>query len=246
MRERILSSLLLFFSPCFLHFVEADNGQDENVTNPRNVKRQGLEKCSGRDMAVTGANQTGFCTGEGLASDDDSELICIDLTTTFSVHGDFCEVSGVAVDDNLWCNNTDMPCVQDTTLLCPVQAWCVSARSFSSYVKTEGCMAIGNIECESVNFQALEIYEIDRTVYSDALNCLVDRCGLFLIYSSDRSSLADGGVGSHDPVNMIGYAAVLLGVVMATCIFIRRTVRDPDVPEDEPPQAESNELPLPT
>lgn len=108
---------------------------------------------------------------------------------------------------------------------CPMKNWCVTPESFAKYVHKAGCLAIGNIVCESLNREALRAYEVGSTQYSDALDCLIDRCGLFLVYSSSRNGMS---AGFGNPwVDVAGFAAITIGIAMGALIVLQLSSREP-------------------
>jgi len=118
---------------------------------------------------------------------------------------------------------------------CPMENWCVTPESFSLYVKKAGCLAIGRIECESVNMDAIKALEAaadatsatgDRQ-YSDAIDCIVDRCGLFLVFAPSQTTIMFGSRW----LDMLGFVAAMVGVVLGALSFMQLTYREPDFVE---------------
>lgn len=106
--------------------------------------------------------------------------------------------------------------------MCSMENWCVTPKSFASYVHKAGCLAIGNIVCESLNREALRAYDTaTNTQYSDALDCLIDRCGLFLKYSSSRSNDMTARW-----LDMAGFAAIMMGLVLGSLMFLELSSRE--------------------
>merc|ERR1711879_548180 len=104
--------------------------------------------------------------------------VCMNLSTTSSNNKNFCEVTGHPD----WCSSATMPCHNDTKSYCQIQNWCVCEWAFASYIqKSGGCDNIQHIVCESINEQTIEAYSKQRVVkkYSDALDCIMRRCGLY-------------------------------------------------------------------
>merc|ERR1712125_289800 len=100
--------------------------------------------------------------------------ICIDLSSTNG--GNFCSVTGQ--DD--WCSS-EMACHGDQNDVCQVEHWCVCQWAFASYIeKAGGCDAIQEIVCDAINIEAIFAYQeqAKQTKYQNALDCLVERCGL--------------------------------------------------------------------
>jgi uncharacterized protein (DUF2237 family) len=132
-------------------------------------------------MALTGYTRTGYCVDKN--DDQGSHHICIDLSSTNEVNGNnFCQVTGQ--DD--WCS-TAMPCQEyddggNDGNYCMVQNWCVCQWAFASYVETAGgCDNIQTIICAAVNLEALLAYQQQESTaekYQNALECIVNRCGL--------------------------------------------------------------------
>jgi len=128
---------------------------------------------------------------------------------------------------------------------CPLENWCVSPAALARYVQRAGCMAVGKIECESINFDALRAFERissrrrgsggssgwttdeDRQLYSDALNCLIDRCGLLV--SADYIPSAVGNVW----IDLAGFAAVSIGLAVGAIALTRHSGCDVEDGEDE-------------
>ena len=150
-----------------------------------NVFGDQLQPCCSEGMALTGYTRTGYCVDED--DDSGSHHICIDLSST-NTEENFCEVTG----QNDWCSSM-MPCDDgkgyqtndgegDDDDQCQVQNWCVCQWAFANYIQTAGgCNYVQDIVCESINQQALIAYKSKMnkaSKYQDALECIVDRCGI--------------------------------------------------------------------
>lgn len=150
-------------------------------------------------MALTGYTRSGSCVE--YQDDSGSHHICIDLSSTTG--GDFCEVTG----QSDWCSSY-LPC--DTTnddgnsdSNCPVEDWCVCQWAFASYIENAGgCDYIQELKCDAINMEAVNAYTSKaggssdyNKKYTNALDCLVSRCGIELsalssssYFSASRSS----------------------------------------------------------
>ena len=148
-----------------------------NASSYRNVYGEALQPCSSDGMAQTGYTRTGYCVDEN--DDQGSHHICIDLSSTSSSNndgGNFCDVTG----QSDWCSSY-MPCNEDQSEDCPVQQWCVCQWAFASYLESAGgCSYIQTVVCDSINLEAVLAYKKQTSGYQDALDCLVERCGLDL------------------------------------------------------------------
>jgi len=188
-----------------------------------NVYGDVLQPCSSDGMALTGYTRSGYCVDQN--DDSGSHHICIDLSSLGGGDDDsqnnqnFCDVTG----QSDWCSSQDMPCQEDPyTSECPVTNWCVCQWAFASYIQgSGGCENIQNIVCESINQQALLAYQKQLNSdqkYQDALDCLVDRCGLdssqlsaTSLYSTD-SGVRSSAVGGFEII--IAMFAVLTGAIV--------------------------------
>merc|ERR1712232_855325 len=77
--------------------------------------------------------------------------------------------------------NSKMPCHEDADSTCQIEHWCVCQWAFASYIKNAGgCGAIQDVVCDSINFEAIKAYQSrsSQQEYQDALDCLVNRCGI--------------------------------------------------------------------
>lgn len=167
----------------------ADSNGD---TSYLNVYGEALHSCSSDGMALTGYTRSGSCVDEN--DDSGSHHICIDLSSLGGDGGEdnFCDVTG----QSDWCSYEDMPCHEDADdSSCPVQNWCVCQWAFASYIQgSGGCDNIQSVVCDSINQQALLAYQKviskrnPEQKYRDALECLVDRCGLDSNYLSAMTS----------------------------------------------------------
>lgn len=179
-----------------------------------NVYGQTLQPCSNSGMALTGYTRTGYCVDQN--DDQGSHHICIDLSSTSSNGDNFCTVTGQ--DD--WCSSQDMPCDGSSSNGCPVQNWCVCQWAFASYIeKAGGCDSIQTVVCESINVQAILAYQQQQATaekYANALQCIVDRCGLDMENLPSSSSIAAAAVGTSRTQSvfflMVG-AVMLAGTV---------------------------------
>ena len=227
----ILLALVLVWS------ATADDGSSSS-SEYLNVYGKPLESCSQDGMALTGWTRTGYCVD--LYGDSGSHHICIDLSSlggSDGNHQNFCAVTG----QSDWCDYTDMPCHSDPSQeACPVVDWCVCQWAFASYIQAAGgCDNIQTIVCEAVNRRALLAYQqqvaaassdSDRAKFADAMNCLVDRCGLDESYryeSSSSGSFLVSSVTGGSPGRFLAHtaamAALLVGAV-ASVRYYRNTV----------------------
>ena len=207
----------------------------------QNVYGESLQSCSRDGMAL--ASSTGMCQGQDNSSTSEDMSIatlCIDLTT-LSHPQQFCQVlqKESETNDHLFlkdlCHSDydTMPCQEDANQHCPVEHVCVAPTTLTAYIAASGgCLAIGELVCDSVNLQALETLELAGNTYKDMLTCLIDRCGLHLNYSNKASALTSGGVGNQW-VNMAGYSAALVGMVLGAFLFLRSTSRDSGEDDEE-------------
>lgn len=133
----------------------------------RNVYGEELQRCSTDGMAMTGFTRTGHCVEQ--SDDSGSHHICINLQSASG--GSFCDVTG----QSDWCSS-EMPCVEDENSVCAVANWCVCQWAFASYIQNAGgCDQIQDVECNAINLEAVIAYQT-TSGYSDALDCLVERC----------------------------------------------------------------------
>lgn len=196
----VLSALVLASTSTF---AAADN-------NFLNVYGDSLQPCSSDGMALTGYTRTGYCVDQ--YDDTGSHHICIDLSSANG--GNFCDVTGQ--DD--WCDS-EMPCDGDSDSYCQVQQWCVCQWAFASYLSNAGgCDMIQDIVCESINVQAVWAYQ-GNSKYNDALNCLVDRCGLDM---SNTSLYLSHQKRATTRVVLFA-AAALLAVVLGVVVWRNRS-----------------------
>jgi len=161
-----------------------------------NVLGTELQRCSYTGMALSGYTRTGYCVDQ--QDDEGSHHICIDLSSANG--GNFCTVTG----QSDWCsssmecddsgyysqnvadegNNEDDDASDDDDQTCPVQNWCVCQWAFANYLEAAGgCDAIQDVVCESINAEAVKAYIGKQNAaekYSDALACIVERCGVDL------------------------------------------------------------------
>jgi uncharacterized protein (DUF2237 family) len=176
-------------------------------------------------MALTGYTRTGYCVDKN--DDQGSHHICIDLSSTNEINGNnFCQVTGQ--DD--WCS-TAMPCHDydkdgGNDGYCMVQNWCVCQWAFASYVENAGgCDNIQTIICAAVNLEALLAYQQQSTTekYQNALECIVNRCGLDMnalptrsqnsVYNNNASKTRNSSIGT--------FVMVLLGCgILVGTIFV--------------------------
>lgn len=142
------------------------------MSSYQNVYGETLSSCSSSGMAKTGYTRTGYCVDRN--DDNGSHHICIDLSSTTG--GNFCDVTG----QSDWCSS-EMACHDDADSNCPVEHWCVCQWAFASYIQNAGgCDAIQDVVCDAINIQALLAYQQQASTskYKNALNCLVERCGI--------------------------------------------------------------------
>ena len=180
---------ILLFTALFLVSIKADqygnsSNNDGSSSKYRNVYGESLQPCSSDGMALTGFTRSGYCIDR--SDDSGSHHICIDLSSLGGGNDqneNFCTVTG----QSDWCSSEDMPCHEDpSTYGCPVTNWCVCQWAFASYIqKSGGCENIQTVVCDSINQEAVFAYEemayswrSDRNKYKNALNCLVEKCGI--------------------------------------------------------------------
>jgi len=194
-------------------FASADSGY-------LNVYGQTLQSCSSDGMALTGWTRTGHCIDR--YGDSGSHHICIDLSSLGGGNendGDnqnFCDVTG----QYDWCSSQDMPCHEDQdTSACPVTNWCVCQWAFASYIQASGgCDNIQTVVCDSINLQALLAYQNmakqsnAEQKYEDALECLVERCGLTSSQLAAASLLSSNTSSRFGVYGVFLVAAILAGV----------------------------------
>lgn len=181
-----------------------------------NVYGDALQPCSSEGMALTGYTRTGYCVDQN--DDAGSHHICIDLSSANG--GNFCDVTGQ--DD--WCSS-EMPCDGDSDSYCQVQQWCVCQWAFASYLlNAGGCDMIQDIVCDSINIQAVWAYQSQSgdSKYSEALECLVDRCGLDM---TNRSLYSGSKVGGNSSLVWVGTVALLFAAVGAVIAFKKRSTK---------------------
>jgi uncharacterized protein (DUF2237 family) len=180
-----------------------------------NVYGEALQPCSSQGMALTGYTRTGYCVDQN--DDAGSHHICIDLSSANG--GNFCDVTGQ--DD--WCDS-EMPCDGDADSYCQVQQWCVCQWAFASYLANAGgCDQIQDIVCESINIQAVWAYQASSDKYSDALECLVVRCGLDM---TNRSLYSGRGVGRNGAaIVWLGVGTLLLALFGSLVVSKRRSIK---------------------
>ena len=183
--------------------------------NYLNVYGEALQPCSSQGMALTGYTRTGYCVDQN--DDAGSHHICIDLSSANG--GNFCDVTGQ--DD--WCDS-EMPCDGDADSYCQVQQWCVCQWAFASYLANAGgCDEIQDIVCESINIQAVWAYQTGSDKYSEALECLVDRCGLDM---TNRNLYSGGGVGGNGAaIVWLAVGAMLLALFGTFLVWKRRSTK---------------------
>ena len=188
-----------------------------NAAFYRNVYGNALSSCSANGMARTGYTRTGSCVDEN--DDAGSHHICIDLS---SAEQNFCQVTG----QSDWCDS-QMPCHDDAESDCPVQNWCVCQWAFATYIeKAGGCDEIQDIICEAINEQALLAYQkaqAGSTRYRDALECVVNRCGLekSTLWSLSTSS---GRVSTLSAWQFFFVLGAVLLAILGVMVLPRRQV----------------------
>mmetsp|Transcript_38100 Transcript_38100/g.92209 ORF Transcript_38100/g.92209 Transcript_38100/m.92209 type:complete len:234 (+) Transcript_38100:74-775(+) len=199
-----------------------------NASDYKNVYGQALQSCSSNGMALTGYTRNGYCVDQN--DDYGSHHICIDMTSTTG--GDFCSVTG----QSDWCSS-EMACHQDQSQNCQVQHWCVCQWAFASYTQNAGgCDAIQDVVCDAINIQALIAYEQQAggsQKYQNALNCVMQKCGIQQDSSSYFNSLSMASNGNKMQVvarsmEFLVVAAVLAIVVSAFMVQRRRNSRRMD------------------
>jgi len=201
-----------------------------------NVYGSELQSCSHNGMALSGYTRTGYCVDE--QDDTGSHHICIDLSSADG--GNFCTVTG----QSDWCSSY-MQCDESNTYSqgddgneggnvdddnddedqCPVQNWCVCQWAFANYIEAAGgCDAIQDVVCDSINAEAVKAYIQKKNAgskYADALDCIVDRCGVDLtlyengVWKSMSSSLASRN----------GIMVVLLGMLGLAVFVVQKIAR---------------------
>ena len=190
-----------------------------------NVYGEALQPCSSEGMALTGYTRTGYCVDQN--DDAGSHHICIDLSSANG--GNFCDVTG----QSDWCSS-EMPCDSDSDSYCQVQQWCVCQWAFASYLSNAGgCDMIQDIVCDSINIQAVWAYQSQSgdSKYSDALECLADRCGLDM---TNRSLYSGRRVGGKSAVLWLGVVGLLVGAVGAIiAVRHRPTKKETLLPKPE-------------
>lgn len=219
------------------------------TTDYLNVYGEELQSCSYDGMARTGYTRTGYCVDQN--DDTGSHHICIDLSSNVvdnddggaddGVVGNFCDVTG----QNDWCssymtchenydnnnnnNNDSDDDGNNEAETCQVQNWCVCQWAFASYLEAAGgCDAIQDIVCESINMQAAVAYYNAKNEYGDALNCLIERCGIDetdLAEYAQRMKQTNGGrnLWLFALEGLIG--AVVIGAAAGICAILLRKKR---------------------
>jgi len=221
--SRPFSSFLAVFAALLLaNSAYADEFENYANSNYQNVYGNALQPCSSDGMALTGYTRTGYCIDQ--YDDSGSHHICIDLS---SLGGDgssdnFCDVTG----QSDWCSSQDMPCNEDpNTSGCPVTNWCVCQWAFASYIQgSGGCDNIQTVVCESINMEALKAYQNMASKYNaeqkyiDALECLVDRCGLDASqFQTFRANVSTNYLTSP-PARMTLF--IILGIAAVTILLL--------------------------
>ena len=216
-------SLIAIYAALLLTSSTAAQADDDEYSNGNpnylNVYGGALQPCSSDGMALTGYMRTGYCVDE--QDDSGSHHICIDLSSLGgnANNQNFCDVTG----QSDWCSAEDMPCHEDLDSYgCPVTDWCVCQWAFASYIqKSGGCENIQTIVCESINMEALKAYQKmtnkwnAEQKYIDALDCLVDRCGL------DASQFKSYGTISSMGSPPVGFTLfVILGIAASTVVVL--------------------------
>mmetsp|Transcript_12993 Transcript_12993/g.15247 ORF Transcript_12993/g.15247 Transcript_12993/m.15247 type:complete len:275 (-) Transcript_12993:90-914(-) len=222
-----------------------------------NVYGNELQSCSHNGMALSGYTRTGYCVDE--QDDSGSHHICIDLSSADG--GNFCTVTG----QSDWCSSY-MQCdesnyyaqgdgnegneedgdeydTDDDGQQCPVQNWCVCQWAFANYLEAAGgCDAIQDVVCDSINAEAVKAYIQKKNAgskYTDALDCIVSRCGVDLtLYENGegfwRSMFINHFGQSSSSASRNGILVVLLGIlglaVFALQIFARKRVGSMEQP----------------
>jgi len=155
-----------------------------------NVYGNELQSCSHNGMALSGYTRTGYCVDE--QDDTGSHHICIDLSSANG--GNFCTVTGQPdwCSSHMQCDELNYHSQGDGNEgndengggQCPVQNWCVCQWAFANYLEAAGtCDAIQDVVCDSINAEAVKAYIQKKNTgskYADALDCIVNRCGVDL------------------------------------------------------------------
>ena len=181
----------------------------------QNVYGQPLQPCSTDGMALTGFTRTGYCVEQ--SDDTGSHHICINLSSTNG--GNFCDVTG----QSDWCSS-EMPCVDNPNDNCLVQDWCVCQWAFASYLQNAGgCDQIQDIQCDAINLEAVIAYQAtarQQEKYADALQCLVERCGLDS--TTDFAALQSSRISAATTTNILWVTSVCLGIGAAVYYYKRQ------------------------
>lgn len=195
-----------------------------------NVYGETLQSCSSDGMALTGWTRSGHCVDR--YGDSGSHHICIDLSSlgggdeNDGDNQNFCDVTG----QYDWCSSQDMPCHEDpNTSACPVTNWCVCQWAFASYIQASGgCDNIQTVVCDSINLQALLAYQNmakqpnAEQKYEDALECLVERCGLTSSHLAATASLLSSNPTHFRMFGFFLVAALLVGMVGSVHSYRKR------------------------
>lgn len=212
-RKSLLSLSLIGFVAAFAAASDA-----ETDSSYRNVYGNSLQSCSSDGMALTGYTRNGYCVDRN--DDQGSHHICIDLSSTSSNGKNFCTVTG----QSDWCSSQAMPCHENSNeAYCSIQNWCVCQWAFASYIENAGgCDSIQTIVCESLNLEAILAYQeqISSEKYANALQCLVERCGLDMdnLPSRHANNLWNKVTGGSRPASSVTQMAFL--VIVGICAMV--------------------------
>jgi uncharacterized protein (DUF2237 family) len=185
----------------------------------RNVYGDELQSCSTDGMALTGYTRTGYCVDQN--DDEGSHHICLDIASSNDDdNNNFCTATG----QSDWCSSAEMPCHEDSSQsACSIEQWCVCQWAFASYLQAVGgCNQVSTLVCEAINLEAVLAYQAQQGTakYRDALDCLVEQCGLDLsnskIYTRATTSRLRR-VGAMSGSWFLGTAIVAL---VATAIVV--------------------------
>jgi hypothetical protein len=125
-----------------------------------------------------------------------------------------------------------MACHDDaTSYTCDIANWCVCQWAFASYIdKAGGCDAIQDIQCASINKEALVAYSSNRNKYEEALQCLVERCELgdvdtvaAMYYSKNYNANATAGGGSKMVIGLVIATTLVSMVAVGAYLTFKKT-----------------------
>jgi len=192
-----------------------------------NVYGKELQPCSGSGMALTGYTRSGSCVE--YQDDSGSHHICIDLSSTTG--GNFCEVTGQSdwCSSYLACDTYNDDGNDDSQ--CPVEDWCVCQWAFASYIENAGgCDYIQELKCEAINMEAFKAYTSlagsssdYNKKYTNALDCIVSRCGI------DQSALSSSSYFSSASTSSSSVFFVLASVIVVAAYIFRNRIQSQQV-----------------